>query len=104
MIKLICISETEKKTGIFLWFLKKISKPEIHPEVKGEEVEKIIDREYTDFLYVNIKRPANTDVMDMLCFRNINRLRVSIFMLDPFKFRIIKFFFPSEMVKSLSHQ
>jgi hypothetical protein len=98
MKKLIWISEKEN-IGITYWFLKKISNVEKHDIVKGEEAEEIIDKESTDFLYLNIKRSANTDVMNRLCLRNINRLRVSIFKFDEMKFSVLKFFLPPQIIK-----
>ncbi|MDO8550146.1 MAG: hypothetical protein Q7S39_08365 [Ignavibacteria bacterium] len=101
MIKLIWISDTEIK-GIAFWFLRKVSDSKDYNDIKGEEAEEIIEDESTDFLYLNIKRPANTDIMNRLCLRNITRLRVSVFKLKPVKSRILKFLFPPEIIKTIA--
>jgi hypothetical protein len=101
MIKLICISDTENK-GIAFWFLRKVSDTIDDKDIKGEEAEELIEHESTDFLYLNLKRPANTDVMNRLCLRNITRLRVSVFKLKPAISRILKFLFPPEIIKTIA--
>ena len=101
MIKLIWISDTESK-GIVFWFLKKISYLKDYYDVNGEKAEEIIYDESTDFLYLNIKRPANTDYMNRLGLRNINRLLVSVFKLKPVKSRFIKFLFPPKIIKTIA--
>jgi hypothetical protein len=102
MIKLMWISDTENK-GIAFWYLRKVSHTKDYYDINGEEAEEIIDRESTDFLYLNIKRPANIDDMNRLCFRNINRLRVSVFKLRPIRSRILKFLLPPEVIKTIAY-
>lgn len=102
MIKLIWISDTENK-GIVFWYLRKVSDTKDYIDIHGGEVEELIDQESTDFLYLNIKRPANKDYMNRLCFRNINRLRVSVFKLRPVRSRILKFLFPPEIIKTIAY-
>jgi hypothetical protein len=100
MIKLIWISD--KKDNRFGYrLLKKFSEVKRYNTVSGEKAEEIIKRESTDFLYLNLLRPANTDVMNRQSLRNINRLRVSIFEFHSFKSRILNFFFPPEIIRYL---
>jgi hypothetical protein len=101
MIRLIWISDTEIK-GIFYWFLKRISYTKEYYRIKGEVAEEIMGDEYIDFMYLDIQRRANTDMMDMLCLRYINRLRVSVFKLKPLKSRILKFLFPPDLIKTIA--
>jgi hypothetical protein len=101
MIKLIWISDTEIK-GIAFRFLKKISCTKNYNEISGDEAEEIINHESTDFLYLNIKRPANKDDMNRQCLRNIIRLRVSVFTVKPVKSRILKFLFPPDIIKTIA--
>ena len=101
MIKLICISDKENK-GMTNRVLKKISDTEEYDDVSGEAAEEIIKRESADFLYLDIKRPANIDDMNRLCLRNIIRLRVSVFRLKPIKSQILKFFFPPDLIITLA--
>jgi len=101
MIKLIWISD-KVSNGIFYWILKKVCSLKNY-DVNGEEAEKIIEKESADFLYLNTKKPAGTDVMNRLCLSNINRLRVSVFKLKPIRSRFLKFFFPPEIIKTIAH-
>jgi hypothetical protein len=100
MIKLIWISDSENK-GILFKSLKRFCTLKDYNNISGKEAEKIIEDESTDFLYLNIERPANTDVMNRLCLRNIIRLRVSVFKSKPVKSRILKFLFPEEIIKAI---
>lgn len=100
MIKLILISDKED-SGFVYRLLKNFSEVKKLNTLSGEEAEEFIKRESTDFLYLNLLRPANTDVMNRLCLRNINRLRVSLFEFHSFKFRILNFFFPPEIIRYL---
>lgn len=99
MLKLIWINEKKNK-GITYRILKRICRSKDY-DVNGAEAEEIIKKESTDFLYVNLLRPANTDDMDRLCLRNITRLRVSVFKLKPIRSRLLKFFFPTDMIKTI---
>ncbi len=81
----------------------KVSITKDYNEMNGKEAEEIIDRESTDFLYLNIKRPANTDVMRTLCLCNITRLRVSVLKFKPIRSRILKFLFPPEIIKTIAY-
>lgn len=101
MLKIIWISNKEKEQLSHL-LLKKICYETAY-KVNGLEAEKIIEKESADFLYLNLLRPANTDVMDRLCLRNINRLRVSVFELKPIKSRILKFLFPPDIIRTIAY-
>ncbi len=100
MIKLVWISDVQIK-GFTFWLFKKFSKNENY-EAAGKDVKEIVERESTDFLLLKLKRSANTDVMNRLCFSNINRLRISVFKFPTFKSRILRFFFPLDVIKTLA--
>jgi hypothetical protein len=100
MIKLVWISDKDIR-GIAFWFLKKVSKTNVLNDVKGVEAEELIKSESADFLFFNIKKPANSDIMERLCIRNYTSLRVSIFTIKPSKSRILRFFFPPELIKTI---
>ena len=100
MIKLIWISDTDKR-GIGYLILKKIFYAKDFYRLKGPETEEIIKREQADFLFMNLQRPANTDMMEMFCLRYINRLRVSVLTIKPFNSGIVKFFFPPEVIRTI---
>jgi hypothetical protein len=100
MLKIIWISDKEKKQLLHL-LLKKLCNETFY-KVNGGEAEKIIESEAADFLYLNLLKPANTDVMHRLCLRNINRLRVSVFEVKPIKSRIMKFLFPPDIIRTIA--
>ena len=100
MLKLIWVSEKEIKGRTFK-FLKKTSEPRLLNNVSGTEAKGIILNEKPDFLFVNSKKSANADIMNMLGLCNFERLQISIFTFKPFKSRVINFLLPAEILQIL---
>jgi hypothetical protein len=100
MLKLIWIGEKEIKGRTFK-FLKRTSDSKLLNDVSGTEARDIILNEKPDFLFVNIKKSANADIMNMPGLCNFERLQISIFTFKPFKSRVINFLLPAEVLQIL---
>ncbi len=103
MIKLLWISDDNFK-GIFFRFLRSICDCTIPENINGIDLEKLITDEHKDFLYLDIKEPANIDEMQRLTLCNNNGLRVSVFTFISFKSKILNFLFPPEIIKIIIHK
>lgn len=101
MIKLIWISDCDIK-GFEFWLLKRISITRDYYRIRGEQALELVNEDDCDFLIMDLQRPANTDMMDRQCLRYINRLRVSVFTLKPVRSRILQFFFPPDVIKTIA--
>ncbi len=103
MIKILWVSDDNFK-GITFKFLRRICDSTILENINGIDLEKLITEESRDFLYLDIKEPANTDAMQRLSLRNIYGLRVSVFTFISFKSKILNFFFPAEIIKIIAYR
>lgn len=100
MLKLIWVSEKEINGRTFN-LLKKASDSRLLNDVSGIEAKGIILNESPDFLFVNIKKSAGADIMNMPGLRNFERLQISIFSFKPFESRILNFLLPAEILQIL---
>ena len=100
MLKLIWISEKEIKGASFKLF-KRTSDSKHFDGLLGTEARNIILSESPDFLFVNLKEPVNTDIMERLCISNHKCLRVSVFTFKPFKSKVLNFLLPAEVLQIL---
>ncbi len=100
MLKVIWISDNDIRGNAFR-FLKIFSNLEHFDNISGKNTEELITKEAPGFLFVNIKRTANIDILTSPGIHNIKCLQVSLFILKPFKSRLLNFIFPSEILQML---
>lgn len=89
-----------KKVLLFK-ILNRIAKADYSANIYRNEIEKVINDKKPHFLYLDIKRPANNDIMTWLSLSNFESLRVSVFKIKPFKSRILNSIFPVKTIEKI---
>jgi hypothetical protein len=98
MKKYLRVSDKEKET-LFEKILKIFLDYETIDNIAAKQAEDIINRENPEFLMIDLKEPANLDMMNRLSLGSINGLRVAIFKIESFRSSLLEFFFPAELIE-----
>ena len=100
MNKFIFISD-KKKNSLPEKIFKKFLDYDSFDALSGKQAEEVIKREPRSFLLLDIKQPANLDMMDRLSLGTIKGLRVTIFKLKPLSAAIFNFLIPFDIIDLL---
>ena len=100
MNKFIFVSD-KKKNGFPEKIFKKFLDYDSFDTLSGKQAEEVIKKETHSFLLLDIKQPANLDMMDRLSLGTTKGLRVTIFKLKPFTAAIFNFLIPLDIIDLL---
>ena len=100
MNKFIFITDKEKKS-LKEEILKRFLKYNTFDMLSGKQAERVIKKETGSFLLLDIKEPANLDVMDGLSLGTIKGLRVTVFRMRPLTAALFNFLVPLDIIELL---
>ena len=101
MNKFIVVSN-KKKSSFSEKLFKKFLDYDVFDILTGKQAEEVIKRETSAFLLLNIKQPANLDMMDRLSLGTVKGLRVTIFKIKPFTAKVLNFLLPFDLFELFS--
>jgi hypothetical protein len=100
MLKFLYISDSKENKFAFNIF-NKIAESDFSDNISGEIIERLLIEKKPHFLYLDIRRPVNKDIMNRLCINELDSLRVSVFRIKPFKSRVLNFIFPIGTIEKI---
>ena len=101
MNKFIFVSD-KKKNGFPEKIFKKFLDYDSFDTLSGKQAEEVIKKETHSFLLLDIKQPANLDMMDRLSLGTVKGLRVTIFKIKPFTAKVLNFLLPFDLFELFS--
>ena len=100
MNKFIFITDKKEK-NLREKILKKFLKNDTFEMLSGKQAEEVIIKETGSVLLLDIKQPANLDVMDGLSLGTIKGLRVTVFRMKPLTAALFNFLVPLDIIELL---
>jgi len=91
----------KKEKNLTEEILKKFLKNDTSDMLSGKQAEEVIKKEIESFLLLDIKQPANLDVMDRLSLGTIKGLRVTVFRMKPLTAALFNFLIPLDIIDLL---
>jgi hypothetical protein len=81
--------------------LRKFLNNDTFEMLSGKQAEEVIKKETGSLLLLDIKKPANLDVMDGLSLGTIKGLRVTVFRMKPLTAALFNFLVPLDIIELL---